>query len=627
MATADSGLPLCIAHDTVHSPSGGFVEDGSDVPESLQGLRVRFRTWADAPQTDTGPCPECRPYDGNWMDIEDAENLIPLHPNCVCYYEFDEDVRLSVTRGASPGETRPYEGEHACRLEDPDGYDRFRRENAFDEDDGRQIDAIWGVDESGDDDVVDLQSLRYPVEDWVESDARDHCTAEGGIEFEPATDSQTMTEQLTKTVTRTASTVETREIKEDEEVEVLVVPISSTRTDREDDDFSADGLQSMRRQIREEQPLVFLNHGFTDFSKPLYDARDAVGTQVDAEIVEMEKPDAEDEQVLNSYILPDTTHPEGERMLERARAGQALKFSVGFRVLDFETDDEDEESDEPPARTFHDVDLMETSMVGIPAQPDASVTAAAKAAGLAGRLGETDGVEIDDEARFAAALAHELVTNDGPITQEDVADATPVVIDGQTVSFASDYNDLTVSGTGSGDASFDAGTGEGLNTSPAGYKSERMGKSPDDVGPQDWAELVADHFDGADADDLLDAWDDFDYVGSANLDDVAGFVATIVDEETDTVSEQFATWLDGEDDETTTEPADEPEDTDADAPDDDDRVAELEAELAELRERVESGDVDAEDADTEGGAEPAPDESGSADDEPTKSVQEEVLQT
>jgi len=64
----------------------------------------------------------------------------------------------------------PFANEHSCRLESPEGYDRVRRENNWQEHEGKRIDAIWGIK----DDKAELQAMRYPKEQWQASDARRH---------------------------------------------------------------------------------------------------------------------------------------------------------------------------------------------------------------------------------------------------------------------------------------------------------------------------------------------------------------------------------------------------------------------------------------------------------------------
>ena len=64
----------------------------------------------------------------------------------------------------------PFANEHSCRLESPDGYDRVRRQNNWQEHEGKRIDAIWGI--TGD--KSELQAMRYPKDQWQASDARRH---------------------------------------------------------------------------------------------------------------------------------------------------------------------------------------------------------------------------------------------------------------------------------------------------------------------------------------------------------------------------------------------------------------------------------------------------------------------
>ena len=203
----------------------------------------------------------------------------------------------------------------------------------------------------------------------------------------------------TKTKTVTADAVVEREVRDDEEREVLRVPISSTRQDRDGDAFSREDLEARAEQIRSDKPMVFDDHGAV--SAGLfgggYSARETIGTQFDAEVEE----NSEDEHAtLYAYINPDHSHPEGERMLKQVRDEmQAIKFSVGFRILKSSEDMPDEEqpdrANEIPGRLFKRTDLMETSRVGIPANPDASAGVTAK-----------DGMDTEDPR---VALAAQLL--------------------------------------------------------------------------------------------------------------------------------------------------------------------------------------------------------------------------
>lgn len=290
----------------------------------------------------------------------------------------------------------PFANEHACRVEDPDEYDEFTRDDDAAEVAGRPVDHIFGIRDPG---VADLQAVRYPLsEGWDTQaamlDAQEHCSDVGGIEFEPAEgfasacatcgdkEIHDMTHE-TKFSTVEADSVVRRDIKGDER-EVLRVPISSTHVDREGDHFTKEALEGMADQIRSEQPLVFQNHGLAGswMDAIPYDQAETIGTHFDAEIEAESKGGDETEHTLFSFINPDHTHPEGTRMLKQVRdEKQAIKFSVGFRIHDH--DPVEDEAGNEIGRAFTNVDLMEDSKVGIPANPNASVPVEASAKGAA----------------------------------------------------------------------------------------------------------------------------------------------------------------------------------------------------------------------------------------------------
>jgi len=85
---------------------------------------------------------------------------------------------------ASDPEVKPYPNFHACRILEPDAFDRFRTSSETTED-GKSMEILFGRHaESGE---WSLTSYRMPVEDWSESEARSFCRAHDGILFEPAT--------------------------------------------------------------------------------------------------------------------------------------------------------------------------------------------------------------------------------------------------------------------------------------------------------------------------------------------------------------------------------------------------------------------------------------------------------
>ena len=205
-------------------------------------------------------------------------------------------------------------------------------------------------------------------------------------------------EVKTVTKTRHAKDVVTREV-DDEDIEMLRVPISSTRTDREGDRFSKEALEGMAEQIRSDQPMVFDNHGLAGswMDAIPYDSRETIGAQMDAELKDREDGETE----LFALINPDGTHEEGERMLKQvADEKQPLKFSVGFRILN--SDPIEDDAGNEIGREFTDVDEMETSRVGIPANPDASASHEVAAKG--GGSGELPGYQNHPMMQMLAAM-------------------------------------------------------------------------------------------------------------------------------------------------------------------------------------------------------------------------------
>jgi ATP-dependent Clp endopeptidase proteolytic subunit ClpP len=79
----------------------------------------------------------------------------------------------------------PYPNEHACRLKDPEQYDRIRRVNCDRKHDGKCIDVLYGVK----DNKSEEQAYRYDKEVWTEESARNHCEDNDGT-FEPAGDEE-----------------------------------------------------------------------------------------------------------------------------------------------------------------------------------------------------------------------------------------------------------------------------------------------------------------------------------------------------------------------------------------------------------------------------------------------------
>jgi len=85
-------------------------------------------------------------------------------------------------------EVKPYPNFHACRIMDPDNFDRFRTSSETIEEgdhDGKSVEILFGRNEETGD--WSLTSYRMPVEEWTEAEARSFCRDHDGILFEPAT--------------------------------------------------------------------------------------------------------------------------------------------------------------------------------------------------------------------------------------------------------------------------------------------------------------------------------------------------------------------------------------------------------------------------------------------------------
>lgn len=90
-----------------------------------------------------------------------------------------EEAKALVSFEIEDHGEKPFRNEHACRIEDPDQFDKFRRVNCDQKHDEKCIDVIFGI-KGG---KSKIQALRYPVKIWTEAAAKAHCkTREGSFE-------------------------------------------------------------------------------------------------------------------------------------------------------------------------------------------------------------------------------------------------------------------------------------------------------------------------------------------------------------------------------------------------------------------------------------------------------------
>lgn len=195
---------------------------------------------------------------------------------------------------------------------------------------------------------------------------------------------------------------------EKDEQEYIKVPISSTAVDRDGDEFSRDGLDDLRDQIKAKPRPVFENHGRKEdgggmFGGLRYDWKDIIGSLDDAEVDEGadKSDDGESVDVLNGYIRPNPENERGTQLTRYVKEDMPVGFSVGFGVA---------EKDEKDAGgyIFHSTDLMEVSSVGIQSNRESVATNAADTAvAMAKRAGSLD-ADLD-ESTLAKAMVEELL--------------------------------------------------------------------------------------------------------------------------------------------------------------------------------------------------------------------------
>ena len=90
-------------------------------------------------------------------------------------------ARIVSQEDEDRAETRPYEGEHAARIREPDQFDSFRRVN---NEGGQGVDFVYGIKDG----EAQIQSIRFKVDFFTEEQAREWLDANDfePILFEPA---------------------------------------------------------------------------------------------------------------------------------------------------------------------------------------------------------------------------------------------------------------------------------------------------------------------------------------------------------------------------------------------------------------------------------------------------------
>ena len=165
------------------------------------------------------------------------------------------------------------------------------------------------------------------------------------------------------------------------EVTLIRVPISSTTEDRDGDEFSLAGLESMLAGLKSGKVPLYLDHGYLPSGARLYGALDMLGAWIRGEI--------EGSTLYGTAFLEPDNWPAME-LARKIEAGLPMGFSVGFGITKSRSKDNG-------GLIFDEVSLWEISAVGIPSNPDAVNSAAVQAVVKSLRI--KAGLETDEMKR------------------------------------------------------------------------------------------------------------------------------------------------------------------------------------------------------------------------------------
>ena len=165
------------------------------------------------------------------------------------------------------------------------------------------------------------------------------------------------------------------------EVTLIRVPISSTTEDRDGDEFSLAGLESMLAGLKSGKVPLYLDHGFRESGARLYGALDMLGAWIDGEI---------EGSTLYGTAFLDPDNWLAMALARKIEAGLPVGFSVGFGITKSRNKDNG-------GLIFDEVSLWEVSAVGIPSNPDAVNSAAVQA--VVKSLRVKAGLETDEMKR------------------------------------------------------------------------------------------------------------------------------------------------------------------------------------------------------------------------------------
>jgi HK97 family phage prohead protease len=179
---------------------------------------------------------------------------------------------------------------------------------------------------------------------------------------------------------------------------------SSTVEDAHGDEFTPDAVEKMASQAKGSRMSIFLNH---EYRIP----EDLFGTTTDAVAVKRALGNTEAVTDLDLSGFINEANPRARETADALEGGAKLGVSIGARIKDYRPRDE---KDPMGGWIINDVELKETSIVGMPANPRTWVHYASKAIAAFDRERVK---EAADMTKTATAVA-ELPVDDS-VTEDD----------------------------------------------------------------------------------------------------------------------------------------------------------------------------------------------------------------
>lgn len=263
--------------------------------------------------------------------------------------------RIAADDEDDRAEKRPYPGEHAARINDPDKYDSFRRVN---DEGGEGVDFVYGILPDG---GVEIESIRFDVDEFTVDQAKEWLENNdfSPIKFEPASGPSERTESMLHSVQIMGADMANREVRS----RIEGAEIRSEGGDVRVSGYAAvfgeeTNIGGMFKEViargafksaieRQDDVVFLINHD----GLPL--ARTRSGT------LKL----SEDDRGLFMEASLDMEDPDVRSIVPKMKRGDLDKMSFAFIADRQEWDD----TGDMPKRTVQDLRLYDVSIVTTPA--------------------------------------------------------------------------------------------------------------------------------------------------------------------------------------------------------------------------------------------------------------------